>query len=96
MRDAVLGRCRPAADAVVTLRLTGQKRQTVMPALVAGIHDFLVACTADEAVDGRVKPGHDEVEVHDLLMIKEAGTRMHNCEAVDGRVKPGHDEEARC
>ncbi len=30
----------------------------VMPALVAGIHVF---CPARQDVDGRVKPGHDEV-----------------------------------
>jgi hypothetical protein len=30
---------------------------TVMPALVAGIHAFLVA--GKQGVDGRAKPGHD-------------------------------------
>jgi hypothetical protein len=31
----------------------------VMPALDAGIHDFL-RVTKEKDVDGRVKPGHDE------------------------------------
>jgi len=32
-----------------------------MPGLVPGIHEFLA--DADEGMDGRVKPGHDETIV---------------------------------
>ena len=33
---------------------------TVMPGLVPGIHDF---ATKKQDVDGRDKPGHDDVEI---------------------------------
>jgi 2-oxoglutarate ferredoxin oxidoreductase subunit beta len=41
-----------------------------MPALVAGIHVFL---TEQQDVDGRDKPGHDEVAV----VPAQAGTHNH-------------------
>jgi hypothetical protein len=32
-----------------------------MPALVAGIHAFLLLASLKQGVDGRDKPGHDDV-----------------------------------
>jgi hypothetical protein len=42
--------------------LGGNASCSVMPALVAGIHVFLAYETQD--VDGRDKPGHDDVVSH--------------------------------
>jgi hypothetical protein len=39
-------------------RLRASRKFLVMPGLVPGIH--VSAATKKEAVDGRVKPGHDE------------------------------------
>jgi hypothetical protein len=38
----------------------GSSRWLVMPGLVPGIHVFLLCCVKD--VDGRDRPGHDELE----------------------------------
>jgi hypothetical protein len=59
-----------------------------MPALVAGIHVFLLSYRKQD-VEGRVKPGHDENEISEIPG-ERSETRDRN-----GRrgwpVKPGHD-----
>jgi|HubBroStandDraft_3_1064219.scaffolds.fasta_scaffold1308023_2 hypothetical protein len=37
-----------------------------MPGLVPGIHVFLA--TSKKDVDGRAKPGHDDVKIYTLVM----------------------------
>jgi hypothetical protein len=46
-------------------------------------------------VDGRVKPGHDEVEraKSRTSEAKPSETRGSMQKDMDGRVKPGHDGE---
>jgi hypothetical protein len=53
-----------------------------MPALGAGIHDLL-SCNKD--VDGRVKPGHDD------LGTSPAMTTLAQARPSRLRDKPGHD-----
>jgi hypothetical protein len=41
------------------MSMSACQNYAVMPGLVPGIHVFLAAC---QVVDGRDKPGHDEVD----------------------------------